>query len=722
MPKKPRVAAVKRQRVDDQDVPLKHGKAEDGAPLCFHSPASLFESLIRPLGTEEFFRDYWEKKPLHLQRSEASTASCYQSLFQLSDLKGLCSQGLEYGRDVNICRCINGKKKVLNKDGRVNYGVLHKDFVRNKATIQFHQPQRFKDELWRIQEKLECFFGALVGSNVYITPQESQGLPPHYDDVEVFILQLEGQKRWRLYSPTVPLAREYSLESEDNIGKPTHDIVLQTGDLLYFPRGTIHQAETPVGMEHSTHLTLSTYQNLSWGDLLLDVFPGVLFDRSSTDVSLRQGIPRRLLLGSSEGVSGRLAAALRSLADQMETGMQELRSSHLSRDFILSRLPPHTHTQQQHTPLGKLPALEDTVCLRFKDHLLITVEPSPDRTDEATELVVFVLHSLKNQRESHMMGGSGDEEEEDDVSRGVRFPLSHLQALQQLQRAERLALADNNSKLMAASLSTLMSHGFKSSKQDFTFGPWTVTAAKNHIMKSKDIERLAEEMNMPSLPEMLFGDNVLRIQHADGYGIEFNAIDALKRVNNMEDAVKVACAQEWQESRVDSEHSTEVLRPYDWTYTTDYRGTLIGPTAQIQVSQTSERIDMEKLKAREQIVFFEEVLLFEDELHDHGVSMISVKIRVMPTSFFLLLRFFLRVDGVLIRINDTRLYHEAGKNYMLREFSTRESKIAELKNVPAAFYTDPNEIAQHLTLRLTECDKLELPVTPPPTAGSQDPQ
>lgn len=32
--------------------------------------------------------------------------------------------------------------------------------------------------------------------------------------------------------------------------------------------------------------------------------------------------------------------------------------------------------------------------------------------------------------------------------------------------------------------------------------------------------------------------------------------------------------------------------------------------------------------------------------------------RVMPTSFFLLLRFFLRIDGVLIRMNDTRLYHE----------------------------------------------------------------
>lgn len=272
---------------------------------------------------------------------------------------------------------------------------------------------------------------------------------------------------------------------------------------------------------------------------------------------------------------------------------------------------------------------------------------------------------------------------------------------------------------MLASLSMMMSHGFKSSKQDFTFGPWKVTASKNHIMKSKDIERLSEDMSMPSLPEMLFGDNILRIQHTDGYGIEFNAIDALKRVNNMEDTVKVACAQEWQESRSDAEHSKDVIRPYDWTYTTDYRGTLIGEGMQMKVSKTAERIDMEKLKAREHIMFFDEVLLFEDELHDHGVSMLSVKIRVMPTSFFLLMRFFLRVDGVLIRVNDTRLYHEAGKVYMLREFSTRESKIAELKNVPAPLYTDPNEIAQHLTLKLTECEKLDLPVSQTQTADNK---
>ncbi|XP_046716288.1 TIP41-like protein isoform X2 [Silurus meridionalis] len=264
----------------------------------------------------------------------------------------------------------------------------------------------------------------------------------------------------------------------------------------------------------------------------------------------------------------------------------------------------------------------------------------------------------------------------------------------------------------------MISHGFKSSKQDFTFGPWKVTSAKTHIMKSKDIERLAEEMHMPSLPEMLFGDNVLRIQHTDGFGIEFNAIDALKRVNNLQDSVQVACAQEWQESRADSEHK-DVVKRYDWTYTTDYKGTLLGEHLQLNVSSTSERIDLEKLKAREQIMFFDEVLLFEDELHDHGVSMISVKIRVMPTSFFVLLRFFLRVDGVMIRVSDTRLYHEAGKNYILREFSSRESKVSALQHVPPALFTDPNEIVQLLPLTLTLCEKLEFPEPQPPIESPQ---
>lgn len=261
MPKKARPAGNEKE---EGPVPCKQVKVEmaDGlSTLNFDSPHDLFESLISPVKTDTFFKEFWEQKPLLIQRDDPALATYYQSLFRLTDLKSLCSRGVYYGRDVNVCRCVSGKKKVLNKDGKAHFLQLRKDFDQKRATIQFHQPQRFKDELWRIQEKLECYFGSLVGSNVYITPAGSQGLPPHYDDVEVFILQLEGEKHWRLYHPTVPLAREYSVEAEDRIGRPTHEFTLKPGDLLYFPRGTIHQADTPPGLAHSTHVTISTYQN-----------------------------------------------------------------------------------------------------------------------------------------------------------------------------------------------------------------------------------------------------------------------------------------------------------------------------------------------------------------------------------------------------------------------------------------------------------------------------
>ncbi|TRY53664.1 hypothetical protein DNTS_008664 [Danionella cerebrum] len=255
---------------EHEEILVKRRKISGGMPpqagpsslLKFESPTEFFQSLIHPLPLDQFFQEYWEQKPLVLHRKDDALASYYGSLFPLDELKHLCARGLRYGTDLNLCRCLNGKKKVMNREGAVKYNQLRKDMQGRKATIQFHQPQRFQDELWRIQERLEAYFGALVGSNVYITPGGSQGLPPHYDDVEVLVLQLEGSKHWRLYAPTVPLAREYSLEPEDRIGAPTHDFILQAGDLMYFPRGTIHQADTPSDVDHSTHLTLSTYQNM----------------------------------------------------------------------------------------------------------------------------------------------------------------------------------------------------------------------------------------------------------------------------------------------------------------------------------------------------------------------------------------------------------------------------------------------------------------------------
>lgn len=49
---------------------------------------------------------------------------------------------------------------------------------------------------------------------------------------------------------------------------------------------------------------------------------------------------------------------------------------------------------------------------------------------------------------------------------------------------------------------------------------------------------------------MIFADNVLRVVHSDGFGIEFNALDALKQVDAHHDPLKVAVSQAWREARL----------------------------------------------------------------------------------------------------------------------------------------------------------------------------
>lgn len=63
--------------------------------------------------------------------------------------------------------------------------------------------------------------------------------------------------------------------------------------------------------------------------------------------------------------------------------------------------------------------------------------------------------------------------------------------------------------------------------------------------------------------------------------------------------------------------------PYDWTFSTAYCGTLCNG---VPAEDTSERLDIELLKRQEPILFYDEVILFEDELADNGSSQLSVKL------------------------------------------------------------------------------------------------
>lgn len=64
-------------------------------------------------------------------------------------------------------------------------------------------------------------------------------------------------------------------------------------------------------------------------------------------------------------------------------------------------------------------------------------------------------------------------------------------------------------------------------------------------------------------------------------------------------------------------------KPFDWTFTSDYKGSISGPT---EIKPTEERIDIEKLKQKEKILFYQELMLYEDELHDNGIASSTIKI------------------------------------------------------------------------------------------------
>jgi type 2A phosphatase activator TIP41 len=215
---------------------------------------------------------------------------------------------------------------------------------------------------------------------------------------------------------------------------------------------------------------------------------------------------------------------------------------------------------------------------------------------------------------------------------------------------------------------------------------------------------------------MLFADNYLKLKHKNDFGLEFNAYDSLKLVDPKADLIKVSVAKEWKESRADCEFIDKLIHPFDWTFTTPYKGTLTKyetneacPRSTLKVlSDSNERINIEKLKIPENISFFDEICLFEDELSDHGTSSLNLKIRVMPTSFFILQRFFLRVDNVVIRLYDTRIYHEIEKSYIIREYTEKESLCKDLQCSPRLF-SEPNEISNYLTLKNSSIERLDFP-------------
>ena len=127
------------------------------------------------------------------------------------------------------------------------------------------------------------------------------------------------------------------------------------------------------------------------------------------------------------------------------------------------------------------------------------------------------------------------------------------------------------------------------------------------------------------------------------------------------------------------ESINRVVEPFDWSYTTDYKGTTLHQTLQFSSSETP--IPLELLKRPDPILFSDEVVLYEDEMADNGITMLSCKIRVMPERLLLLCRFFMRLDNVMFRIRDTRAYVEFGTGVVIREYVAKEEDYESVRRV-----------------------------------------
>lgn len=253
--------------------------------------SKLFQWLINPIPAKSFFRDTWEKKPILVQRKNPDY---YKGLFSTEEFdRMLREEDVQYGVNLDVTSYNNGKRETHNPPGRALPFTVW-DFYESGCSLRMLNPQAFSSTVWNVLSILQEQFGSMAGANVYLTPPGTQGFAPHYDDIEAFVVQLEGKKHWRVYNPrtedeVLPVLSSPNFDQTE-IGKPILEVVLEAGDLLYFPRGFIHQGDC-LPDAHSLHITISSYQKNSWGDLLQKLIPAALEIAMEEDVEFRQGLP-----------------------------------------------------------------------------------------------------------------------------------------------------------------------------------------------------------------------------------------------------------------------------------------------------------------------------------------------------------------------------------------------------------------------------------------------
>lgn len=248
------------------------------------------EHLLSPLKVDEFIKNYWGQTFKHVPGDphKFSHLLPWQRLNEALEQHRLDFPRIRLTRDgerlqphTYISHSNTGKKRVAVP--RLRYEKLTQE-LNSGATLVLDAVDELYEPLRALAEALELFFHERIQINSYASWKSSRGFDLHWDDHDVFILQVTGRKHWMIHGMTLA----YPLAGDPKEPKPTEpplwDHILEAGELLYIPRGFWHVAY-PLN-EPTLHLTVGVH-NRAGLDLLQ-----WLVNRMRSRETFRMDLPR----------------------------------------------------------------------------------------------------------------------------------------------------------------------------------------------------------------------------------------------------------------------------------------------------------------------------------------------------------------------------------------------------------------------------------------------
>jgi len=244
--------------------------------------------FLAPVTTDRFLSEHWGRKPLVIERGDPTY---FNTVIDLREIDRLVTSIRIPSTNFNLAQdddplpfaayCSGGS--FVDKQRALS---LH----RQGATVILRSVEQWSPAFNRLRAVAEEFFGCEAQVNVYLTPPSQKSTPPHWDTHDLVVLQIEGSKRWRLYSGarTLPLAEERFRIGEDFVSSEFREVVLHAGDTLYLPRGVIHE---PVAEVYSAHVSIGLHMP-RWYDLF-NVALRLLSEREGNP--LREALPPGLV-------------------------------------------------------------------------------------------------------------------------------------------------------------------------------------------------------------------------------------------------------------------------------------------------------------------------------------------------------------------------------------------------------------------------------------------